>query len=88
MYEAVQFEELQKGAQPVETVLGSSKDELEAIALARDAMGRFVESGSTDYAWWIVREQGADLANFIVDSKSRKEFVVDLRSGTLTEVRS
>lgn len=51
-------------------------------------MGQFLESGSTDYAWWIVREQGASLANFIVDSKSRKEFVVDLRSGTLTEVRS
>lgn len=87
MYEAVQFVELQQGAQPVETVLGTFKDELDAVARAREAMDEFLKSGSTRYAWWIVRKQGAELATFIVDSKSRKEFVVDLRSGELVEVR-
>lgn len=87
MYEAVQFVELQQGAQPTETILGTFKNELDAVAAARDAMNEFLASGSTRYAWWIVREEGAELASFIMDSKSRKEFVVDLRSGALTEVR-
>ena len=41
---------------------------------------------SKAYAWWVVRQQGAKLAHFIADSKSDKEFVLDLTSGQLIEV--
>jgi hypothetical protein len=40
----------------------------------------------TEYAWWLVRENGARLANFIADSNSDKEFVLDLTSGELVEI--
>jgi hypothetical protein len=34
----------------------------------------------------VVRKKGATLAEFIADSKSAKEFVLDIRSGQLVEV--
>jgi hypothetical protein len=45
-----------------------------------------VETGSEDYVWWVVREPGQRLAQFIADSKSDKEFVLDLATGQLVEV--
>jgi hypothetical protein len=85
MFEAVQFVE-RRGADPVETVLGDYELEDDAVEAARKARQEFSLSGSDDYVWWIVRKKGARLANFIADSKSDKEFVLDLRSGELLEV--
>lgn len=87
MFEAVQFIE-RSAVEPEETPLGQFGSESDAVEAARDARQAFAESGSDDYAWWIVREKGARLANFIADSKSDKEFVLDLRSGELMEVPS
>lgn len=86
MFEAVQFVELTGEPEPRETVLGDFEEELVAVDAARTARDKFAASGSTDYAWWIVRKKGARLANFISDSKSSKEFVLDLSSGELVEV--
>lgn len=86
MFEAVQFIELREEAEPRETVLGEFDKEVNAVEAARAARQVFSEGGSDDYAWWIVRKKGARLANFIADSKSDKEFVLDLRSGELVEV--
>jgi hypothetical protein len=73
------------GAPVSETVLGTYESEDEAIAAAREARESFLESGSLDYAWWIVRVPGVTVARWIADSTSSKEFVLDLRSGELVE---
>lgn len=86
MYEAVHFIEVEGRAEPVQTVLGVFPEESEAVELVRASRGKFLESGADDYAWWVVRKQGATLAEFIADSKSDKEFVLDIRSGQLVEV--
>jgi hypothetical protein len=86
MFEAVQFIERRGIPEPAETVLGEHAEEVDAIESARTARTAFMETGSDDYAWWIVRKKGASLANFIADSKSDKEFVLDLSSGELIEV--
>lgn len=87
MFEAVQFVERREASEPTETTIGEYEIEQQAVESARAARRAFAESGSDDYAWWIVREKGAQLANFIADSKSDKEFVLDLRTGELLEVR-
>jgi hypothetical protein len=86
MYEAVQFIEVEGDAEPVQTILGEFPNESPAVELVRTTRSAFVESGAEDYAWWVVRQQGATLAEFIADSKSGKEFVLDIRSGQLVEV--
>jgi len=86
MFEAVQFIEQRGGTDPSEAVLGEYADEVDAVTAARQARDSFTTSGSSEYAWWIVREKGARLANFIADSRSDKEFVLDLRTGELVEV--
>lgn len=88
MFEAVQFVELRNETVPRETILGEFDQEMEAVQSARDARDAFLHTGSDDYAWWIVRKRGATLANFISDSTSGKEFVLDLTSGELMEVPS
>ncbi len=88
MFETVEFVELDRATEPSETVLGEFAEELDAIEAARAARDHYATTGSEDYAWWIVREKGARLANFIADSKSPKEFVLDLTSGELVEVPS
>lgn len=88
MFEAVQFIELRGATSPKEISLGDFEEELDAVNAAREAKKDFSARGSEDYAWWIVREKGAQLANFISDSSSDKEFVLDLRSGELIEVPS
>jgi len=86
MFEAVQFIERRGMQEPDESVLGEYAEEVDAIESARTSRTGFMENGSDDYAWWIVRKKGARLANFIADSKSDKEFVLDLSSGELVEV--
>lgn len=86
MFEAVQFIEYRGVPEPVETVLAEHSDELDAVTVAREARRTFMESDADEYAWWVVREKGAKLANFIADSKSKKEFVLDLTSGELIEI--
>jgi hypothetical protein len=86
MFEAVEFIERRGVPEAEETVLGEFPDELVAVDAARDARQAFMESGSEDYAWWVVRKSGARLAQFIADSKSDREFVLDLTSGQLVEV--
>lgn len=86
MFEAVQFVELMGIPEPSETVIGEYETETAAVDRARVARQAFLATDSVDYAWWIVREQGAKLANFIADSKSSKEFVLDLSSGELVEL--
>ena len=86
MFEAVQFVEKHGEFEPVETVLGEYDSESRAVDAARAAKDAFRATGSKDYAWWIVRKKGARLAEFIADSTSNKEFVLDLSSGELVEV--
>lgn len=88
MYEAVQFVEMREFADPVETILGEFDDEFAAVDVAREGRQNYVATNNSCFAWWVVREKGARLANFISDSTSEKEFVLDLRSGELVEVRS
>lgn len=86
MFEAVEFIELKGQPEPQETQLGVFDDEIDAVEAAREGRRRFMETGSDDYAWWVVRKPGARLAQYIADSKSNKEFVLDLTSGQLVEV--
>ena len=86
MYEAVQYIEVEGVADPVQTILGEFSSESPAVEMVRSTRSAFVDSGADDYAWWVVRKQGATLAEFIADSKSDKEFVLDIRSGQLVEV--
>jgi hypothetical protein len=86
VYEAVQFIEKKYESEPTQTVLGEFSEESSAVETVRGARKDFLETGSEDYAWWVVRKQGATLAEFIADSKSDKEFVLDIRSGQLVEV--
>ena len=86
MFEAVEFIETPGQPEPSEKVLGEFSEEMEAVQMARAAKMEFATSASKAYAWWVVRQQGAKLAHFIADSKSDKEFVLDLTSGQLIEV--
>ena len=54
--------------------------------LRNRAKASFHGAGRTEYAWWIVRSQGAQLANWIADSSNDQEFVLDLRTGQLVQV--
>ena len=86
MFEAVEFIERPHELEPEERPLGEFADEMDAVRAAREARQAFMADGSKHYAWWIVRKPGARLAQFISDSKSDKEFVLDLTSGQLVEV--
>jgi hypothetical protein len=86
MFEAVEFTEVRGRDEPNQRILGVFPDEISAVAAARDAKAVFVESGIDDFAWWVVRQPGAPLAQFISDSRSDKEFVLDLTTGQLIEV--
>jgi hypothetical protein len=89
MFEVVQFVEHRPGDQAVETRLGESAKFEVAVHTARTAWQEFESAGSGDaYAWWVVREPGAQLARWIADNHSHKEFAVDVRSGALVEIRS
>ncbi|MBW3666938.1 MAG: hypothetical protein KY394_05015 [Actinobacteria bacterium] len=86
MYEVVEFVEVRGHAAPTETVVGVFSEERLAVNRAREARSGFLASGRDDYAWWIVRTVGKRVAAFIADSKSDKEFVLDLTSNELVEI--
>ncbi len=86
MFEAVESIERPNQSDPTENALGEFDEELDAVDAAREARKAFMDKGSKEYAWWVVRKPGAPLAQFISDSKSDKEFVLDLSSGELVEV--
>ena len=88
MFEAVESVEFRDrpGTSPVERLIGVFEVEREAVEAARAARDAFVAGGSLDYGWWVVRHEGARLARWIADSRSAKEFALDLRSGQLVEV--
>jgi hypothetical protein len=86
MFEAVEFTEVRGSEDPNQRILGEFPDELAAVEAARQAKTEFAESGSDIFAWWVVRQPGAPLAQFISDSRSEKEFVLDLTTGQLIEV--
>lgn len=71
---------------PVERQIGLFDEETEAIEAAREIRNSFLDSDRTEYTWWTVREPGSRLANWIADSHSPKEFMLDLTSGELVEV--
>ena len=86
MFEAVEFidRKAHPGSPPEERLLGTFPIEADAVTVARSERDRF--ASPEDYAWWIVRQQGARLARWIADSRSTKEFALDLTSGELIEV--
>ena len=86
MFEAVEFidRNAHPGAPPEERLLGEFALETDAVEVARNERDQF--ANVEDYAWWIVRQQGARLARWIADSRSSKEFALDLTSGELVEV--
>lgn len=86
MFEAVEFTEIPGREEPDERVIGTYPDEVSAVEATRAAKAIFVESGLQDFTWWVVRQPGARLAQFISDSRSNKEFVLDLTTGQLMEV--
>ncbi len=86
MFEAVEFTEIRGREEPEQRIIGLFPDEISAVAAARDAKQEFAASGSENFAWWVVRQPGAPLAQFISDSKSENEFVLDLTTGQLIEV--
>jgi hypothetical protein len=85
-YEVVEFVEHVGKADIDETHLGIFDDEADAVRTARIARRQYLAVETGDYAWWVVRVPGAKFANFIVDSRSEKEFMVDLRTGELIEI--
>lgn len=86
MFEAVEFEEIRGVAEPVQRLMGEFPNEVSAVEVVREARKTYLENGGTNYAWWVVRKTGATLAEFIADSKSTKEFVLDITTGQLVEV--
>jgi hypothetical protein len=86
MYEAVEFTDVRGREEPDERVVGAFPDEIGAVEAVRAERAAFLETGSEEYVWWVVRQPGQQLAQFIADSKSDKEFVLDLSTGQLVEV--
>lgn len=91
-FEVVEFIELafQPGRSmppPSENVVGSYDSEEEAVAAARDSRETYIrENGVRRDAWWLVRQPGSQLATWIADASSEREFVLDLRTGQLVEI--
>ncbi len=91
-YEVVEFVEMafQPGRSmppPAQNVIGQYDTEDEAVLAARAAREHYVaEKGHRRDAWWLVRQPGSQLATWIADASSEREFVLDLRTGQLVEV--
>ena len=91
MFQTVRYieEEKQPGLVapvPTEFAIGRYSNETLAIAAARASMADFFEMGRPEYAWWIVRRDGEQVAHWIADSRTRREFMVDLTTNRLVEV--
>lgn len=91
-FEVVEFIELafQPGRSmppPSENIVGQFEGEDEAVEAARSARENFIrENGVRRDAWWLVRQPGSQLATWIADAASDREFVLDLRTGQLVEI--
>jgi len=87
IYEAVEFiEEEYHGVPagiPTERLLGTFSTDAEAIAAGRAARDEYDRD---DYAWWVVRREGERIALWIADSRSGREFMLDLTSNELVEL--
>lgn len=91
MFEAIEYIEVQpsldaRNPAPSQRSLGKFDSEEEAIEIGRSARDSMIETDAEAYAWWIVRRSGARLAQWIADSHSDQEFVLDLSTGQLIEV--
>lgn len=91
MFEAIEYIEVQPSIEarnpaPSERSLGMFDSEEAAIAAGRKAREKLLDVTDESYAWWIVRRTGARLAQWIADSHSEQEFVLDLTTGQLIEV--
>ncbi len=91
MFEAVEFIEVEgtsgrPNPTPLERLIGTYEEESGAIAAGRAAKAAFHAADRSEYAWWVVRSQGAQLANWIADSSNDQEFMLDLRTGQLVEI--
>jgi hypothetical protein len=90
MYEAIEYVEEERDGIPtgtsLETLLGTFESEDEAVARARAARAAYGDRH--EYAWWIVREQGGRIALWIVDSRSGREFLMDLTKEEIVDLRS
>lgn len=91
MFEAVEFTDVRPTVEnlnpsPIERLLGTFETEAQAIDAGRFARYEYQQAGRDDYVWWIVRQPGAKLAQWIADSRNDKEFVLDITSGQLVEV--
>ncbi len=71
---------------PTEIDLGEFPTEAEAVTVARASMAEYLTARRTEYAWWIVRARGQELASWIADSRTQREFMVDLTTSRLVEV--
>ena len=72
---------------PSENVLAQSESEDDAVASARAARDAFIsENGIRRDVWWLVRQPGSQLATWIADASSEREFVLDLRTSQLVEI--
>lgn len=80
MFEAIEYIEEEAAGLPtgsvVDRVIGTYFTETEAVLTARAA--RSAHLGRREYAWWVVRREGQQLASWIADSRSGREFVVDI----------
>lgn len=88
MYEVVEFTEVRAlpGTPPVQRLLGNFALAQDALEQGRAAWRATLEVGTDDYVWWVVKRQGAELAEWIADSRSAKEYVVDVRTGQLIQL--
>jgi len=88
VFEAIEYIEEEVAGLPTGSVLertiGSFITEAEAVLTARAA--RASRWGRREYAWWVVRREGEQLASWIADSRSGREFVVDISSGRVVDL--
>lgn len=86
MFEAVEYVEA-TGSAIEERLIGVFPAEALAVDAARSRrLDHQAVGDRTRYVWWVVRRPGARVAEWIADSRSEREFVLDLRSGRLVEV--
>ncbi|NIA24276.1 MAG: hypothetical protein GWP04_01770 [Gammaproteobacteria bacterium] len=88
MFEAIEYIEEEAAGLPTgaihERAIGLFFTEVEAVLTARAA--RSSHWGRREYAWWVVRREGEQLASWIADSRSGREFVVDISKGRVVDL--
>jgi len=88
VFEAIEYIEEEVAGLPtglvVERAIGSFLTGAEAVLAARAA--RASHQTRQEYAWWVVRREGEQLASWIADSRSGREFVVDISSGRVVDL--